>query len=57
MKDRYKAIAVESGNGNWMVFDNKRKVSVLRSVSPNAKYNETVAKNAAYALNICNLPD
>lgn len=55
--ERYKAKPVESENGTWMVFDTERNVSVLRSVTPNAKYNKRVAENAAYAMNVCRLPD
>ncbi len=46
---RYEAVKI--GDNTWGVYDNYRKVKVLSSVSPNAKYNQEVAKNAAEGLN------
>ena len=54
MDERYKA--VKQGY-SWAVYDKKRKCTVMRSVSPNAKYNKAVAGNAAYSLNMLNLTD
>lgn len=43
--------AKQRGGSTWVVFDNFRKVAVLSSISPNAKYNREVAENAAEGLN------
>ena len=43
MKQRYEATQ-KTGNGSWSVLDNDKGVTVLKSVSPNASYNESLAK-------------
>jgi hypothetical protein len=56
MEERYKVKKINN-NGAYAVFDTKRNVTVMQSVSPRAKYNEQVCKNVVYALNLCKLPD
>lgn len=56
MEERYKTVKV-GVNGTYAVYDTERKCMVLKSVTPQAKYNKQVCNNAVYGLNLCKLPD
>lgn len=56
MENRYEVKKV-GVNGTYAVYDKVRKVTVLKSVTPQATYNEQVCKEAVYGLNKLNESD
>lgn len=49
---RYKA--VRTGANTWNVYDTEKKCAVVKSVSPQAKYNEKTCKVIVLLLNLPN---
>lgn len=49
-EERYQA--KKSGENTWSIYDNVRKCSIVKSMSPQAKYNQQVVEQIAKLLNL-----